>query len=496
MDGMPLFSDAQPPAAHSNIVPRATVRDMVKRRALALAAFGELHAAMEVANAAFDKASAAHRAIDQRAREDSYMNLTRNEERHFLKRIDVPKVADFLTTARKVVDRRMWSVLIELTELERLMDKQAKDRMRQDLMDEVPEATEENIFATLQTFAADADMIFKRGIANCFMALDRRFRSHDGWEFGSRVILDRALNDSGHWSYSSNQGDTLHDIERTFSVLDGNPMGARYGGIVETIRRERPGYKPHQSEHESEYFKVRCYMNGNAHVWFKRDDLLKKVNALLGEYYGAPIPEERAPDEDTGLHQAKTSLAKNYGFFPTPEGAVDDVFQYAPTFHRRDDDAPPLTVLEPSAGTGNLARRAVKCGAIVDCVEYQPALAAALRESGLYRAVWAADFLARQPYPASLYDRVVMNPPFDRERDIDHVMHALKFLKPDGCLVAVMSAGTEFRQTRKSAAFRALMDKMGGTWRDLPAGSFASVGTNTNTVILRVWNDSRRQSRW
>ena len=83
-----------------------------------------------------------------------------------------------------------------------------------------------------------------------------------------------------------------------------------------------------------------------------------------------------------------------------------------------------------------------------------------------------------------------------RERDIDHVMHALKFLKPEGCLIAIMSAGTEFRETRKSIAFRELMDKMGAKWRDLPAGSFASVGTYCNTIMLRVWKDGRQQRYW
>ena len=67
------------------------------------------------------------------------------------------------------------------------------------------------------------------------------------------------------------------------------------------------------------------------------------------------------------------------------------------------------------------------------------------------------DFLHLKPDPENLYDRVVMNPPFDRERDIDHVIHALKFLAPEGVLVAIMSAGTEFRETRKSVAFRELM---------------------------------------
>jgi predicted RNA methylase len=480
----------------ASLVPRATVRDMVRRRDAAIVAFAESFTALSAAAAVLDQARAAHAAIDQRCREDSYLNLTREEERHFLKQLELPKQADFVATARKVVDRRTWSVLIELTDLERIMDKKAKDEMRQALMENVPEATEENIFATLQTFAMDADMIFKRGIANCFTALDRRFRSHDGWKIGGRVILTNAFDEWGHWSHYGNQRDTLHDIDRTFHVLDGDGAPPLYSGIVAAVEASRRdgSWGRRQSERESEYFTVRGFKNGNAHVWFKRDDLVEKVNQLLGEYYGAPIPHEREPDKDTGLHTPKTSLAKNYGFFPTPDAAAAQVLQHVPLYRREGE--PVLTVLEPSAGTGNLARLAAKAGAVVDCVEFQARLADDLRRTGLYRKVQCGDFLTLKPDPARLYDRVVMNPPFDRERDIDHVLHALKFLKPDGCLVSIMSASTEFRETRKSIAFRELIEKMHGRWRDLPAGSFASVGTNVNTVVLRVWNDSRTQSYW
>jgi hypothetical protein len=49
-----------------------------------------------------------------------------------------------------------------------------------------------------------------------------------------------------------------------------------------------------------------------------------------------------------------------------------------------------------------------------------------------------------------------------------------------------MSAGTEFRETKKSVAFRAIVEKHGGVFLDLPPASFASVGTNVNTVILHL----------
>jgi ABC-type branched-subunit amino acid transport system substrate-binding protein len=84
-----------------------------------------------------------------------------------------------------------------------------------------------------------------------------------------------------------------------------------------------------------------------------------------------------------------------------------------------------------------------------------------------------------------------MNPPFDRERDIDHVMHAMKFLKDDGMLIAIMSAHTEFAQSKKAVAFREYIERLHGDFRDNPAGSFSSVGTNVNTIVLRVRKDGK-----
>lgn len=469
------------------IIPRDTVEAIVARRDRALDLYGRAHAALEAASEAVRAAGA--EAFQARANNSFNANVG-EEWKNLFTPLKIMPADQYLATARRLADVDAWARLIEMTNLERLMDKKAKDEFRRQLITDPPEATVENVFATLEQFMADAGTIFRRGIAECFSDLDRRFRSHDGWKIGSRIILDHAFDGFGSWNYYRNQRDTLHDVERVFFILDDRPPPEAYAGLVGAIEESRRGnYNARQSEAETEFFKARCWKNGNCHLWFKRDDLVEKVNRLLGEYYGAPIPEEREAAADDGLHNVKTTPAKNYGFFPTPDAAADALIESAMLY--RCGGEPRLTVLEPSAGTGNLARRAAAAGAIVDCVEMQPDLAADLRSTKLYRRVISGDFLAIQPDPGSLYDRVVMNPPFDRERDVDHVMHALGFLKPGGYLTAIMSAGTEFRETKKSTAFRALMTRMNARWRDLPAGSFAEVGTYCNTIILRVFKDGR-----
>jgi 16S rRNA G1207 methylase RsmC len=82
-----------------------------------------------------------------------------------------------------------------------------------------------------------------------------------------------------------------------------------------------------------------------------------------------------------------------------------------------------------------------------------------------------------------LYDRILMNPPFSKQQDIDHVLHAWKFLKPGGRLVAIMSGGTDYRTNKKAVAFQNLVAEHGHI-EPLPEGSFEESGTGVNTVLV------------
>ena len=166
-----------------------------------------------------------------------------------------------------------------------------------------------------------------------------------------------------------------------------------------------------------------------------------------------------------------------FDFFPTPPDVVAMLLERAQI-------KPGMTVLEPSAGHGAIAAACKDAGAFVDCVEVNPSNTDHL--SFQFRSVTICDFLTILPMERSTYDRVVMNPPFSKQADIKHVLHALQFLNNDGILVAVMSAGVKFRQNKLTASFRELVESRGGTIEDLPEGSFRESGTMVNTVIVTI----------
>jgi phospholipid N-methyltransferase len=167
------------------------------------------------------------------------------------------------------------------------------------------------------------------------------------------------------------------------------------------------------------------------------------------------------------------------GFFPTPKSLVDRMVSEAGI-----EDG--MKVLEPSAGKGDIADAAKDAGAQVDTVEISSTLRDLLDRKG--HRVIAQDFTSLEPTP--IYDRVLMNPPFENGQDITHVQKAYDFLKPGGRLVSVMSAGPFFRQDKNATAFRDWLEEHGAIAEPLPEGTFNSAEafrqTGTNTYLVTV----------
>ena len=401
---------------------------------------------------------------------------------------------------RKSVDASVWDSLLDITGMRKLMDAKALKEFYEQLAGDVPPVTEDNVRATLEALGGDARLIFLRGLARAFSNLDKRFRSHDAFKIGSRMIFTRVFNEQGRWNYYSEAVDAIADVERVFAVLDGQtPQPGELKAAVSASRGD--SHKPRQGYVETRYFRVRTFKNGNAHLWFVRDDLLQRANECLAEFYGQVLPDAvpgTAPPEVT------TALVKDLAFFATPEPVCKALL--------RDLYFEDAKILEPSAGTGNILRaiwsRALEQKGDADkqaqwkpkakpfvmpainAVEVHPGRAAQLRETcRLGRiSVTEANFL--QVHPAPRHDLVLMNPPFAGTHWMSHVMHAFKFLAPGGLLKAILPVTAELGDSKKHQAFRAWAEKhgrkYGRLWEELPPESFASSGTRVSTVILTL----------
>ncbi len=162
------------------------------------------------------------------------------------------------------------------------------------------------------------------------------------------------------------------------------------------------------------------------------------------------------------------------GFFPTPKPIVEQMLDIA-------DIQEGDKVLEPSAGKGDIADAIKEQTDNLDVIELagDPRKILEAKEHNIV----GDDFLQQE----GSYDKIIMNPPFEKFQDIDHVRHAYDLLNDGGRVVAIMGAGVNNSRS-KAKEFRQWVEDLGGTIEPLPEGSFKSSfrPTGVNTVLVTV----------
>lgn len=175
--------------------------------------------------------------------------------------------------------------------------------------------------------------------------------------------------------------------------------------------------------------------------------------------------------------------ALNKGHAVNTKKALDQFFT-PPDLARRmvelADVKPTDTILEPSAGSGNILREIPKVQeravlGLVVAVEADPTLADNIRAEFECCTI-TGDFLQQgeSTVPAG-FTLVLMNPPFANGSDVKHIEAAFSKLVRGGRLVAICAGGPRQRE-----AFATRADY----WEDLPEGTFKSEGTNVNTALM------------
>jgi protein-L-isoaspartate O-methyltransferase len=200
--------------------------------------------------------------------------------------------------------------------------------------------------------------------------------------------------------------------------------------------------------------------------------------AMVGPFI---IPTE---DKDARFHAMKETLKEGIKtavapqLFPTPAPIAEKMVELA-------DLKAGQSILEPSAGTGNIImaiRQSMANGksgrCVITAVEINRHMCDRLINVDALGEdfVHCGDFLEHNG-ALGPFDRIIMNPPFENAVDIKHINHALTMLNRRGRLVALCANGPRQRE--------AFMD-MAEYWEDLPAGSFKEQGTGVSVALMAI----------
>ena len=209
-------------------------------------------------------------------------------------------------------------------------------------------------------------------------------------------------------------------------------------------------------------------------------DTKPQLRDALRQLY--PLKGKRGKESPVQSAERKLVGTRLAGFFPTPKGAVTTMLDKA-------DIQPGHRVLEPSAGKGDIMDmiREKHPEAKLQGVEFAHSLKDVLDAKD--HNVEFGDFLDHAPEKP--YDRIVMNPPFEKGQDIEHLKHAVSMLAPGGRVVSIAGEHAFFAGDKKAVAAREWLDRMGADVTKMPAGSFTTksgafrhTGVNSRMIVI------------
>lgn len=460
--------------AQFDIISSAPIDEICAARSQAFEIFDQLMEAVDRSKDLLKQLSG----IEIRAAQGKSVYLPTDKLNDFKTAVQQMASADELKPIhRHHVDAAIWNGFMETFSLYDVMNHKQREDFDKNLQSEIPDATEENLRATIEDLLSNSRQTFLEGLAQSFASLDRRFKSHDTFKVKSRIILERCFDG---WFRHGTRSRQVDDVGKAIQVMLGHKGFVMITKVIESERGSR--WSPAQSEHELLGLLIRVYKNGNVHIWFKDKALLSQVNQCLAEYYGEVLADGV---EKTPKKARTTEIAKDLQFYPTPEALAKKVLFDA---HFSSD----AWVLEPSAGNGALSRLLLERGNHVTSIEVHPDRCKTLRETlpVARHHVVEANFLDWKN--DELFDAVVMNPPFYRTHFIEHIQCAHDHLKSGGVLYAICPIGAAINESRAYVEFRCWLEENYHkvAWRsffeDLPIGAFASSGTNVSTTIIKA----------
>jgi len=209
-------------------------------------------------------------------------------------------------------------------------------------------------------------------------------------------------------------------------------------------------------------------------------DVAKSIELIGGKWKGGKTMGFVFITDPTDLldqiaNGEKRNLKKEFQFFETPEKLADELV-YLADLKNHD------TILEPSAGQGAIIKAINKvCDVVPNCFELMDVNTIILNKSELRFNLIGNDFLKNS---GKTYSKIIANPPFTKNQDIDHLKEMYNCLSRGGRLVCITSESWVNGSQKKQVDFKKWLQKLDAEIIDIEKGSFKERGTNVGGKIV------------
>lgn len=217
------------------------------------------------------------------------------------------------------------------------------------------------------------------------------------------------------------------------------------------------------------------------------EEVKKAFDLIGGTWKGGKVAGFVFNEEPTTLlEQIKKGTSRNikkeFQFFATPEPLANKMVNLA-EIEEYD------LVCEPSAGQGAIIKAIhMERNVLVHYCELMPLNRTFIEK--IPNTTHLKDNFLLMNIP-NLFHKIIANPPFTKNQDVDHIMHMWHSSAPGGRIVTLSSRHWEFSDNKKEAAFRAFLKKYNAHVERIRENTFKESGTTiaTNLIILNKPKD-------
>lgn len=259
-------------ASSTDIVPRATVRELVDCYNQAVADMTEAFRLLQVAQ----------KSLDARFRlGGNYSSITVTTDG-----CHVPSLQ--LTKALARLERDAWSNIFDRLDVRRMMPTaKVKSLEEQIEANKMPPLTEDTAMQLAAQCIGQLGTLLDELVVEVFDWLrpherttESMYKRNQRDVVGKRVVLPGAVkkHPTSGYTVHSYTSQRLSCLENVFTALDGKGTVHRnyYSNLVNAINDSTNG------NGSTTYFEFRCHKNSNLHLEFLRDDLLAEFNRRAG----------------------------------------------------------------------------------------------------------------------------------------------------------------------------------------------------------------------
>lgn len=168
-----------------------------------------------------------------------------------------------------------------------VMDAKARDQWYRSLEgDNIPAISEESIYGTFKQLHRDKGEVFERGVINVFKSLSWHYKTNSPCRFGKKIIETNLVsyNQRGFSLEHNYRRDQLADLERMLHLLDGKAIPDNRSDLTTRLYEHIRTHPQMAKVYKDDYFSIKYFMKGSAHLTFKKPALMDKMNEIIAKH--------------------------------------------------------------------------------------------------------------------------------------------------------------------------------------------------------------------